>query len=50
VQGAAALCRYCLRSLLPFGSEGAKVALVARTVEPGTSKLAGSLTEVTDWT
>lgn len=29
--------------------EGAKVALVARTVDPGTSRLAGSLTEVADW-
>ncbi|MBK6677919.1 MAG: SDR family NAD(P)-dependent oxidoreductase [Rhodocyclaceae bacterium] len=29
--------------------EGAKVVLVARTVEPGTSRLAGSLSEVADW-
>lgn len=32
-----------------FAAEGARVALVARTVEPGTSKLAGSLAEVADW-
>ncbi len=32
-----------------FAAEGAKVALVARTVEPGTSKLAGSLTEIAAW-
>ncbi|CAB1367575.1 SDR family NAD(P)-dependent oxidoreductase [Denitratisoma oestradiolicum] len=31
-----------------LAAEGAKVALVARTVEPGTSKLAGSLKEVAD--
>lgn len=29
--------------------EGAKVVLVARTVKPGTSRLAGSLAEVADW-
>lgn len=32
-----------------FAAEGAKVALVARTVEAGTSRLPGSLNEVADW-
>ena len=31
-----------------FAAEGAAVALVARTVEPGTSRLPGSITEVAD--
>ena len=32
-----------------FAAEGASVALVARTVEPGTSRLAGSMSEVAEW-
>lgn len=32
-----------------FAAEGARVALVARTVEEGDSKLAGSLHEVAEW-
>jgi len=32
-----------------LAAEGAKVALVARTVEAGTSRLAGSLNETADW-
>ena len=32
-----------------LAAEGASIALVARTVEPGTSRLAGSMTEVAEW-